>query len=461
MRKVFQPICELTTNILNIFISASELDIFELNHEYSSENRGTINKPIAGLKSRSLPEHLILSFFYTIRSAIKRLISKKNRECINDILFFYQGEKHAWALSSVVKHVPNSFIIDNTEGLSEHFSNFKARLLSLIFLPFLLKDYFGSKGYQRKSFKYTFDHYLLSYGNYIIFRRFFQKYPVKALVVANDHSYKCTTITLAAKDERVKTFYLQHASVNNKFPALKFDFALLEGMDAVTKYDRCGPSNTRIFLVGMPKLDAYIPYINKNNYLRHLGICTNSLDSLNRVEAILKNLRSDFPELSISLRPHPGDTHRQWKNLCTKYTLKYCDPLYESSFAFLSKVDAIVVGDSSIAMEAALLNVFPIYYDFPEMQLDHYDFIKNGLINKYTNQYDDIKGWVDCLVKQKPDIRNKTKRYCHTVDTAYDGKSSELAAKLITILTFDNNLNDKRWSRIENAKTLEVYEYRE
>jgi hypothetical protein len=446
-------------NILNIFISAGKLDIFELNYEFSSEKLGTINKPIAGLKPRSLPEHLLLSFFYTIRSAIKRLISKKNKECINDILFFYQGEKHAWALSPVVKHVPNSFIIDNTDGLSEHFSNFKMRLLSLIFLPLLLKEYFGSKGYQRKSIQYIFDHYLLSYGNYIVFRNFFQKYPVKALVVANDHSYKCTTITQAAKEEGVKTFYLQHASVNDQFPALKFDYALLEGMDAVAKYACCGPSNTKIFLVGMPKIDAYIPSINKNNILRHLGICTNSLDSLNSVEEVLKHLRSDFPELSISLRPHPGDTNRQWTNLCSKYSLKYCDPLHESSFDFLSKVDAIIVGDSSIALEAALLNVYPIYYDFPGIQLDHYDFIKNGLINKHTNQYGDIKGWVDGLVKQKPDIRIKTKRYCHTVDTIYDGQSSELAANLITKLTFENNFNDQQWSRIENVNTLEVYEY--
>jgi len=59
------------------------------------------------------------------------------------------------------------------------------------------------------------------------------------LVVANDHSYPCTTIVKAAQDEGVKTVYIQHASVSDKFPALKFDYALLEGLDSLEKYNLC------------------------------------------------------------------------------------------------------------------------------------------------------------------------------------------------------------------------------
>lgn len=442
--------------LFDLLVATSKLDIVELNYEYSSERLGTIDKPIAGLKSKSIAKHFILTLYYTIRSALRRLVSKTSEEHVSDILFFCQGGKHAWALRPVAEHVPNSSIIDNTKGLSAHFSNFKVRLISLIFLPLLLKNYFDADDYKRRSIRYVFDHYLLTYGSYFVFRRFFQLQSVEALVVANDHSYKCTTIRQAAEDANVKTFYIQHASVTDRFPALKFDYALLEGIDALVKYNRCGSSNTTVFLVGMPKLDAFASAINRNDALECLGVCPNNLDSLDRVEEVVKELRRDFPDLIIRLRPHPGDTRRGWKNLCSKYSIEYCDPTSEVSLAFLSKVDAIIVGNSSVALDAALLNVYPLYFDFPDMRLDHYNFVRDGLIDRHTNRYADIKAWIGDLAGKKPEIRHRTKRYCDTVDTAYDGQSSRLAADLIVEICREGNSIDDRWVKVKDTD-LEAY----
>ena len=451
---------KLKSNKLEIFLSAIKLDIFELNYEFSSEKLGSAQTvPIRGFKSKPLYIHFILIFYYLIRSALKHLLIRKKRVDIKDILFFSVGIKHAWALNYVAKKVPKSCIIDPSEGLSEHLPPFKIRLYSLFFIPLVLKKYFNSRGYERKSFHYVFDYYLLIYGSYIVFRSFFQKHPVKAIVVANHYSPKCTTFVKAARDENIKTFYIQHAQVGENFPSLNFDYALLEGFDALEKYDSCGHSNTKVFLIGMPRIDPFISSINQKRKLRQLGICVNSVDTYYKVENVIKKLKCDFPTLNLILRPHPGDPDlKKWQETSSKYSLTYSNPLKEEAFAFLTKVDAIIVGDSSIALEAALLNVYPIYYDFPGLYLDYYTYIKNGLIDKHTNNYEDIRKWINELYQYKPDIRQRTKRYCDTVATIFDGKSSELAAKIITELCFEDKFSFDHWHKIKGLRNLEAYE---
>jgi hypothetical protein len=298
----------------------------------------------------------------------------------------------------------------------------------------------------------------VTYGNYIVYRRFFQKHPkVKALVVANDHSYPCTTIVKAAQDEGVLTVYIQHASVSEKFPPLTMDYALLEGCDSLEKYNLCGRSETRVFLIGMPKLDAYIPMVNKHEKLRRLGICSNSLDEFSRVDALLKHVRSHFSDLSIVFRPHPGDVCQEWYDMCSRYFLRYSDPKEEASLDFLSTVDVIIVGDSSIALEAALLNVYPVYFDYNTTSRDYYKFIKNGLIERHTSNYDDVVKWISEFKMKKPDIRMKTRRYCATVNTIYDGKSAEIAAALINDLCKYNEVSLGKWDNIKEIKALNAY----
>lgn len=443
-----------------IFLSAIKLDIFELNYEFSSEKLGSAQTiPIRGFKSKPLYIHLILTFYYLMRSAIKHLLIRKKRVDIKDIIFFSIGIKHAWALNYVSKKVQNSCIIDPSKGLLEHLTPFKIRLYSIFFLPLVLKKYFNSHGYERKSFHYVFDYYLLIYGSYIVFRSFLQKHPVKAIVVANHYSPICTTFVKAARDENIKTIYIQHAQASDEFPPLNFDYSLLDGYDALKKYDSSGQSNTKVFLIGMPRMDPFISSVNQKRKLRQLGICINSMDPLYRVEILIKQLVSDFPEIDIILRPHPGDPQlNTWEEISSKYSITYSNPLKEESFAFLTKVDVIIVGVSSIAIEAALLNVYPIYYDFPGLYLDYFAYIKNGLIDKHTDNYEDIRKWVSELYQFKPDVRQRTKRYCNTVGTIFDGKSSELAAKIITELCFGDEFSFAHWQKISGLTNLKAYE---
>jgi hypothetical protein len=237
-----------------------------------------------------------------------------------------------------------------------------------------------SHGYQSLSYKYAFDKYWLSYGYYLAAIFWFKYVKPSVVVVSNDHNMVNRAILRAAMFLDIPTVYIQHASVTEKFPSLRVNYALLEGLDALEKYQEIGCWDTTVYLVGVPKLDNFINSINSKNSLQSLGVCCNKLDSAEDVENLVKGIRENFPTLCLSLRPHPSDIGRLgfWKALCEKYQMKYSDPINESSYLYLSKIDSIVSGASNILLEAALLNIYPLCFSVSTSYTDHYGFIKNG-----------------------------------------------------------------------------------
>ena len=70
----------------------------------------------------------------------------------------------------------------------------------------------------------------------------------------------------------IETLYIQHASVTSRFPALKFNYAFLDGFDTLNKYITAGPSETKVFLTGTCKFDNVL--VSKQNiiYINNLSI---------------------------------------------------------------------------------------------------------------------------------------------------------------------------------------------
>jgi hypothetical protein len=320
-----------------------------------------------------------------------------------------------------------------------------------------LYKYFRSQGLLRRSFHYGFDSYLLVYGFYIVSRLWLRNVKPAGVVVSNDHGVITRSFTLAAKHMGISTFYLPHASITEKFPPLMFDYAFLDGLDALCKYESCGPSKTKIFLIGIPKLDPYINQLNHRPVVSTIGVCTNKFDAFERVEELCKMLRKSFPDISLFLRPHPGDTRRmEWKGLAENFDIHYSDSRVETSFEFLKGVDVILAGESNILLEAALINVLPIYYDFPRTHMDWYGFQRQGLV-EYVSEIEEVFIIIQKILKNRPDVRIKTKYYCATVDSRYDGQSTELTTKLIKALVSDQDLDWKEWKSIQGSK-LDAYE---
>lgn len=375
-------------------------------------------------------------------------------------LFFVTTNNQTVALQPLVDQLPESTIVGLYGFGQQSFPLLRAYLWAIPFFPLLLLKFFQAKGAARRSFTYVLDAYWLSYGYYIVLRKLLQQLHPSVLIMANDHIIWTRTLLLAAKKEGIPTIYLQHASVTERFPPLTFDFALLEGVDAAEKYAACGPSSTKIFLVGLPRFDAYHQHINQNSQVQSIGICTNPQNSLEEVAALASALQQHAPQVKVIFRPHPGDTRQLlWQDLAQQASWLFSNGRDESAFHFLTRVDTVLAGDSNILLEAALMNVYPIYYDFLGQKLDWYGFYKNGLTPYFADPAD-VAQAIHQLSQHKPDVRSRTKRYCASVDTAYDGRSAHLCANLVQkIITHAPNLTDE-WQRIPHLTDCEVYEVR-
>jgi hypothetical protein len=440
-------------------LSALRLDILDLNFCYSSEKIGALSLLPAFTLSRPGLHYRIASFLYHMVRAFRVPGPKSGCAPTRAILLFVTTKNQRDSLLPVVQCLNDGILAGDSVPVSVQFPVKWAYLMAAPYFPLVWLQFFRADQYARNSFYYYLNNYWLIYGYYIVARGWLQRLAPRAVVVANDHDYPNRVVSQAAHDLGIPTFYLQHASVDVTIPPLSYDFALLDGMDALQKYADAGPSATKVFLIGVPKADAFYSHINLRTAVRSVGLCANNLDWVEPVEQLAVAIRAALPDLPLTLRPHPGDRKRwpEWLALAEKCGMAFSDSQEEMSFEFLKRIDAVVVGDSNILLEAAMLDIHPLYYDFNQTKLDHYGFFKNGLVDRYVSPPELCRKLSD-LMANKPSIRLKTKRYCHTVGTAYDGRSAELAAGLIQrLLNREVPAAMSEWRRIPDCR-IEAYE---
>lgn len=419
---MIRNVIEHTKKILN---SLEKLDLLEIN--YSGSNFSTFRKP----------NNKIINIIFSILSFILKQVVKdifsifKRKKIKNKNLLFYNSDNQYNALLPIHKKLDKTVWVtlkynkDITIPMS--FGCILSLLLTSRFIRQLTRKYKNEKDLILNN---VLDYYFIE-GMYIWWSFYLYIKKPRCIIFSNDHLVWHRVLRIAAQVNNIPTVYLQHASVTNKFPKLEFDLSLLEGEDAFKKY-----AEKKIYgnvkLVGMPKFDKYYSNINENSKIHTIGICTNLLDDEILIETFCKGIRSYFDKLNIILRPHPRDfRYNFYQQIKTKYSLQLSDSTKENSFEYLDKVDINIAGETSIHLEAALLNVYPIYFQFRDEITDHYGFIKNKLITDVFDKIDVLVSFLYEIMNKKPNIRERAKFYVESVNSEYDGKSIELAKKNI------------------------------
>ncbi|MCP2044064.1 hypothetical protein [Pontibacter sp. HSC-36F09] len=277
-------------------------------------------------------------------------------------------------------------------------------------------------------------------GFYEVYLQKLKKNRPQAIVFANDHNADARAMLLAAKGLGIPTVYVQHSSVSNLFPPLAFDLNLLEGQDSLDKYRQCGPVHRRVEFIGMPKVDKFIQHRNKNQQVQTLGIACNLMDRVEEVEQLIRHISRDFPQLRILLRPHPRDKRSYTFATGINPNISLSNARQQSVFEYLRELDMLISGNSGIHLEAVLLNVWSVYFNFnPKEELhDYYGYVANGLVEEAIS-YAALKPMLEQGIQQKPDVYLRARYYNATVGTEYDGRSGEKASALI-----NNMLNEDR-----------------
>ena len=231
------------------------------------------------------------------------------------------------------------------------------------------------------------------------------------------------------KAEGVPTVYIQHACVTERFPPLVVDYALLDGVDAREKYLSVGRTNTHIKLIGPTRLDGYQMNINRKHSSDVLGVCFSLADEEPKIFELLEWLKS-CQDLKIVVRPHYAmnkNTRDRIVEFAMKHNFNFSEHKKTPAIEFLRSIDLMICGVSSIALEAAMMNISVINFRLNTTEIDWYGFIKNGLMDS-TDRFDELETFVDSNRKCRVGNRTSAKRYSATINTAFDGRSAELAA---------------------------------
>ena len=445
---------------LFLFKEAIHLDFYDLNYRYGKPQffeRTLLSDP-TGLPRKGLWLR-ILVYFYKLFAMIRPKEWKQQRSIpIDASLFIVTSQNQRDSITPLVNELNNSILLGPYGKYPDTSIQFQAYVFSFVCFPFVLSKYLRSKDLQRLSYQYVFDQYWLSYGLFIAWRLWMRQKKPRVIVLSNDHNMEQRIIIRCAKSENIPVVYIQHASVSDEFPPLSMDFALLEGYDALRIYDQAGQSQTIVFLTGMAKADQYFANLNQKPYVAAIGICSNLFDPIQRVKELCKALRSALPDFRLVLRPHPGDKRKQrWMEIAIEYGMIFSDPKLEAAFTFLQGVDLIFAGNSNIHLEAALLNVYSIYYDYAkDRRLEKYTFVKTGLC-EYIDDPNQALSRVKELRVYKPDNRYKAKSYCVTIGTPFDGKSTFLAKSIIQHISDGRSPDGRMWRRVSVVQ-LEAYE---
>lgn len=433
-----------------------ELDVEDLNYVASSEDLGVFTyKPPPAWK-RGVPINLATFAVKWARAALTEVSAPtwtdlEGRQVIAAVASLNQRQ----ALEPVLVGLDDAGVLSlHRDQEGPRFPEFSAYGASLPFLPSLLRRKARAEGYRRIGFHHYFDRYWLTYGYFLTALRVLDRLRPRLLLLSNDHSMETRTLEHAATEVGVATAYIQHASVSKGFPPLAFDLAFLDGLDAATKYDLPSATKGRVFLTGIPKADGARKRARLRTELGAIGICVNVLDPAQKVTAFVRELRSLAPQAELLLRPHPSDT-RDWHTELPE--VGHSDARTEPPFEFLDRVDAIVTGPSNIALEAALVGVRPVFFDFGDLGRDHYGFIEQGLCQRVSTPAEALE--VIDPARNPEQGSAPLKAYCATIGTDYEGRSAELVQELITE-HLGGGIDMNRWRAVPGFTHIDVYELR-
>lgn len=235
-------------------------------------------------------EFIRLLFYYLYSCSFR--FPKKDVH--NRILYLYGTKNGKKALEPVFK-IEQTGIFFNIYDLPIY----RAYLYSIPYIFTFVRYIKLLSKEKRVCVKRYFASFWSAYGYYILARKIISHYNLKAVVVPNDHGELFRALILACNDVSIDSYYLQHASVTEKFPKLICKYALLDGEDSLEKYtisDNC----QKVFVIGGSRFDMVDTYVNSIAKKNVLGIALTLSDDLERIEKLCLQLKDINSFLKIS-----------------------------------------------------------------------------------------------------------------------------------------------------------------
>ncbi|OBA00469.1 hypothetical protein ADS46_10920 [Halomonas sp. G11] len=302
---------------------------------------------------------------------------------------------------------------------------------------------------------YKIDAFCESYKYLVYFDEKLKECKPKIILVSNDHNVDTRSLLAIARTMGIKTAYLQHASVSHVFPALMVDYAFLDGLAALDVYKKCRYSKphsihpkSNVFLSGQKK-SLGISKFPGNHFL---GLALNKLDKPEDIEVVIASLHSKG--IPVLVRWHPGLQGKKLKpilNIIDRYTnAEKSNPLDEPVGKFISRLDVLVAANSSIHLEAALMKVVPIYYEYsPVYHHDYYGYVEKKICYEARSVDEIINLYHEAIAGLAMINKKAIQFFSATYETEWEGKEGELVAKNLYEILHEARL-ESLWGYLES-----------
>lgn len=390
-------------------------------------------------KNSSLIARVLIFFVKVIKKTNFRKGSDRD---FDTEVYFYSGTLNQFnsiqpTYKSIQRKGINSKLIIDSEISTDHeyqvveFS-LKELVISIIVFfiraPYLLKQIRYNEN-RRFMYKY-FDVFCLPYIYTPFFLNRLSQGRVKVSVSSNDHNPSNRCLRRVSKKLKIKTAYIQHASVSNLFPPLDYDYAFLDGSIALRVYESISEGRLptgKVFLCGQQK--KVLRRFEGNS----IGIAINILDSFEVIESLIERLTKDY---QVVVRTHPKQDRAFIDSLTdiikSNTKIEWSDSNNDSLISFFSRISSMIASNSSIHLEAALSGIPTLYLSYKDDPIeDYYGYVKNGV----SLNLDDISPSLS--IREAEDyVQTSTylesvRAYSETYGTRFLGRESELSANII------------------------------
>jgi hypothetical protein len=303
-------------------------------------------------------------------------------------------------------------------------------------LKYLIKSYFFSRVLRKKYVsKINTSHIYTNLALFLaccdLFDDYLARFTPASVTVVNDHNLFPLSLIYTARKHGVTSVYIQHASVSEVFPKSVVDVALLEGQHALDTYARLGSYVRRTVLVGIPRMDGYIGF--KKAVVSSgmtVGICLKAYYSVELIRELIEMTLKSSRVSRVLIRPHPGAAKAFW-DFAASFGLPVSDSRKETPLEFLSSIDLLISGESTILLEGALMKLPTLYFDDKVFPFDLYGYVKHGVVTASLEDFHEIPEVIDRL-EQADTLGSfaRCKYYCDTVNTDRENRSSEILVDL-------------------------------
>lgn len=381
----------------------------KLLHFVSSGFAGVYSSPYPGNKHSSL--FIVIYFIYRVFLFPIKLFLKKAAKKKKNL-----RRKNTWLISGSINdynallpiyNQENSiFIVPNKDIIFRRIFYYK--LIWLLPLLYWL--------IRKKRIRF-FIRYYDALGMYEESYRVLKKHKPKKIVFSNDHIPIQIALKMAAHDLGIETYYFQHAAITNAFPQLDFFVSFLDGQDALEKYSNIGKIKGKFELIGSLKARTNSVVRNSNKRVRSIGIAINKNNDISDLFHIIEKIRENLPYISIVIRNHPADKRIIRLN-SSNYSIS--NPINENVFDFLSRIDLLIATNSSIHLEAVLLNVVSVYYKISDFNYhDPLGFVRNGLVY-FAESFESLIVLLEKCIINKPDVVHRAAYYDEFINSKCD-----------------------------------------